>query len=189
MKIAGIAAAVALTVATGAGATTYVVEAAANSSSGGTPMSSISILAGHAFSVSASTDSLWSAGALPRFSDANGLTGDRFATASDDSGQTPGTLIGTNFGGYTQDGFTAPYGALVGRIGSTYVLLGTSYRGVAAETGTLELFYWDSNSGDNTGDISFNISAVPEPATWAMMIGGLALTGLGLRRRRAAVAA
>ena len=28
------------------------------------------------------------------------------------------------------------------------------------------------------------ISAVPEPATWGMMLGGLALTGLALRRRK-----
>ena len=30
-------------------------------------------------------------------------------------------------------------------------------------------------------------AAVPEPATWAMMIGGFALVGAGLRRRKAAV--
>lgn len=31
--------------------------------------------------------------------------------------------------------------------------------------------------------------AVPEPATWAMMIGGFGLTGFAMRRRQAAVAA
>ena len=30
-------------------------------------------------------------------------------------------------------------------------------------------------------------NAVPEPATWAMMIGGFALAGATLRRRKAAV--
>ncbi|MFL5296557.1 MAG: CHRD domain-containing protein [Phenylobacterium sp.] len=32
-------------------------------------------------------------------------------------------------------------------------------------------------------------TVVPEPATWALMIGGFAIAGAGLRRRRAAVAA
>ena len=32
-------------------------------------------------------------------------------------------------------------------------------------------------------------AAVPEPATWAMMIGGFGLTGFAMRRRQAAVAA
>lgn len=32
--------------------------------------------------------------------------------------------------------------------------------------------------------ISFSTSAVPEPATWAMMIGGFALAGASLRQRR-----
>ncbi|MGF7171961.1 hypothetical protein FHS91_003664 [Sphingobium xanthum] len=34
--------------------------------------------------------------------------------------------------------------------------------------------------------ISFTANAVPEPATWAMMIGGFALAGSALRHRRAA---
>lgn len=29
------------------------------------------------------------------------------------------------------------------------------------------------------------VAAVPEPATWAMMIGGMALVGVGMRRSRA----
>ena len=33
------------------------------------------------------------------------------------------------------------------------------------------------------GSISFNMGAVPEPATWLMMMGGLALMGAGLRLR------
>ncbi len=36
-------------------------------------------------------------------------------------------------------------------------------------------------------DFAFRINAVPEPATWAMTIGGLGLVGLQLRRRKASV--
>jgi hypothetical protein len=32
------------------------------------------------------------------------------------------------------------------------------------------------------------LSAVPEPTTWAMMIGGFAMVGANLRRRRTTIA-
>ena len=41
-----------------------------------------------------------------------------------------------------------------------------------------------ANVGDFViDDVSFS-AGVPEPETWAMMLGGFALTGLVLRRRR-----
>lgn len=48
-------------------------------------------------------------------------------------------------------------------------------------------FYWKDNQfGDNTGGISLNVSAVPEPETYAMLLAGLGLmTVVGVRRRRA----
>jgi len=36
-------------------------------------------------------------------------------------------------------------------------------------------------------EVRFNTAAVPEPATWAMMIGGFALAGAAMRRRHAAI--
>ncbi|MDB5424122.1 MAG: hypothetical protein JWQ29_1538 [Phenylobacterium sp.] len=36
----------------------------------------------------------------------------------------------------------------------------------------------------NQGGVSLRITAVPEPASWALMIGGFGLTGAGLRRRQ-----
>lgn len=48
-----------------------------------------------------------------------------------------------------------------------------------------------SNSGSNDSfkinGITYTTSAVPEPASWAMMIGGLAVVGSAMRRRKTAV--
>ena len=184
MKAFAIAASVAaVALPASAGAATYVVQAQANSSSGGVGLASIALTAGQVFTVSSSTDDLWSAGALPRYSDANGLVADRFATASDDSGQAVGTQIGTNFGIWTQNGLSAAYGTLVGELNGVYSVLGANGTFTAASTGVLNLYYWDSNSGDNFGSIAFNIAAVPEPATWALMILGFGAVGGAMRRR------
>lgn len=42
---------------------------------------------------------------------------------------------------------------------------------------------------DNTSSFNFEVSAVPEPATWAMLIAGFGLAGAALRRRNRAVLA
>jgi hypothetical protein len=169
-------------------AAVFVVDSAANSSSGGTGLSTFAVAAGQKIRVSSSTDDLWSLGALPRFSDGDGLVGNRFATALDDSGQTVGTLIGQSFGLHSQNGLNAAYGALVGEIGGVYRVLGANGVTAAWGTGTLSLYNWDSNSGDNEGSISFDISIVPEPATWALLVLGFGLVGAGLRSRRPRIA-
>jgi len=48
-------------------------------------------------------------------------------------------------------------------------------------------FASDSNNTDAFID-NVSLNAVPEPATWAMMIGGFALAGAAMRRRAAVVA-
>lgn len=177
---------VALGTAPAAHAATHVVviDAQSNSSSGGTGFNTgIGLAAGDLFSTSVALGELWSAGSLPRWSTADGLTADLFATGSDESGEAVGTQIGMNFGTWTQNGFSAPYGALVGKIGDTYQLLGTSYDGPAWDTGTLQLFYWDSNSSDNSNSVEVAVTAVPEPAAWAMMLIGFAMAGFAMRRR------
>jgi hypothetical protein len=197
MKVAATFAGLAacLVVAGGAQAAVFTVDALAHSSNGGagTGLATVSLTAGEIFSVSADAGDLWSAGALPRWSNANGLTGDLFATGTDESGQAAGTLIGSNFGLLDINGFSAPFGALVGQIGTgpgSYRLLGTGFSGAAWDTGTLVLYYWDTFTADNSNsvDVDIGVGVVPEPAAWAMMIAGFGLAGATLRRRRAAVA-
>jgi PEP-CTERM motif len=60
----------------------------------------------------------------------------------------------------------------------------------AGNAGSLK-FFIGTNSADNIGPILDNVSldigaAVPEPATWAMMILGFGVIGMSLRRRGAA---
>jgi PEP-CTERM motif len=180
--------ALALAMSAPASAAPFVVDAFTHSinSGVGTGLSTIALTAGQAFTITSSTNDLWSSGALPRFSDANGLIANRFATAADDSGQPIGTLIGQDFGLPVFNGHSSAFGSLVGRIGGVYQTLGANFSGPAWNTGTLELFYWDSFSDDNAGNITFDIStaAVPEPASWALMIMGFGLVGSGMRRRR-----
>jgi len=175
----------ALTVSHQAYAATYNVDAYDNSIAQGvgSGLDTITLNAGDVFNISVSVDDLWSAGALPRFSTADGLNGNLYATATDDSGEAVGTLIGINYGPVTMDGFTANFGQLVGRIGSTYIALGTSYSGVAAESGVLKLYYWDSNFGDNAGKIAVNVTTVPESENAAMLFAGLAAISLLAKRK------
>lgn len=166
-----------------ASAVTFDVFAQGNSSSGGSPLSTIALSAGQPFSVSASPTDLWAAGGGPRWSDADGLNSERFATGTDESGETAGTHIGTAFPSWTQNGFTAPYGALVGRIGTDYLLLGTSYSGLAPAAGNLELFYWDENNGDNAGKITVSVNAQNVPETGGYTVLFIAAAGLAVMKR------
>ena len=45
-------------------------------------------------------------------------------------------------------------------------------------------FLRDTPTTDNFGGISLSLAAVPEPATWAMMIMGFGLIGGAYRSRR-----
>lgn len=164
------------------------VFAKENSSSGGVVLNtSLFFNTGDLISGYVNSRDLWSAGSLPRWSNANGLIADLSATGFDDSGQSDGTLIGRAFGSLTQNGFTSAYGSLVGKINDNYFLLGTDFSIAAPDAGNLSLYYWDSNNSDNTGSVKASFtSAVPEPSTLALMLGGLGLVGFMARCRKQA---
>lgn len=169
-------------------AAVVLVNASANSSTGGTGASSgLALTSGQIFTVTSSLSDLWNAGPLPRWSNANGLTGVLLATGTDDSGEAAGTLIGSNFGLWNQNSISAPYGSLVGEIGGVYQYLGANFNGAAWASGNLNLYYWDSNLGDNSQNIAFDVAAVPEPESWVLMLIGFGMMGAALRRRKPSV--
>lgn len=169
-----------------ANAAVITVDALVNSSSGGTGFATgIMFSAGDHFTATAALDDLWSAGALPRWSNADGLVADLFATGSDESGEAAGTKIGQAFGSHTQHGISLPFGMLVGSIDGNFFGMGTSFNGNAAATGELLLWYWDSNNGDNSESIQVTIEtvAVPEPSIVALFALGLLSLGFASRRK------
>jgi PEP-CTERM motif len=157
------------------------VFAAANSSSGGVGADTgLDIGIGDSFSITAALDDCWSAGGGARTSNADGLVG--IGGACQPS---------ADFGLWSQDGLSAPFGSLVGRLGAagSFFVVGTDFAATASETGRLFLYYWDSNSGDNSGLVTANVTVrdggvVPEPTTLGMLC--LGLLAVGARSRRAA---
>jgi PEP-CTERM motif len=185
--------------AASAQAASFVVDAFLHSYNGGAGTgldTGLFFNAGDELSSSTSVHDLWSAGALPRWSNADGLgvtaitdlSGNLFATLGDESGQAPGTLIGTNFGLYTTAQGSFNYGTLVGQVGTGALFkIGTFLDDyVVTSTGTLKLYYWDSNAGDNANSVlAITVGAlpVPEPETYAMLLAGFGLLGFVARRR------
>lgn len=58
----------------------------------------------------------------------------------------------------------------------------------AGGTNTLILSGISGGSSSYSGTVNYSVSAVPEPATWAMMIGGFGIAGVAMRRRARRVA-
>ena len=201
MKSIGLVALLALSVPLQSMAEIVTVKALENSTTGGTgAVVTTAFTVGQSFTVSVNPLDYWTAGGGLRWSNADGLTGVGIINASSSAdpsgdvttaltGLAAGTVIGTgSFGNHNQGGLAAPFGLLVGAWGnapSTYFSIGTNFSGVAADS-ALKLYYFDSNNGDNKGSIlaDVNVTAVPEPETYAMMLAGLGMIGFMERRRR-----
>jgi hypothetical protein len=117
------------------------------------------MLEGGPFAVTVNQNDLWNAGALPRWSNADGLIQQLIATGTDDSGQAPGTEIGIDWPtNHTEGTFTEDFGTLVGAVGANRFTLGTSFNSTPPAMGTLKLFYWDVNAGDNTEKVTVRVA-------------------------------
>lgn len=82
-------------------------------------------------------------------------------------------------------GFSNNYGGISG-LDST-ATVGTDLNFWIAATGATPSIYTGGTwSLDNTGSLSYQVAAVPEPGTWAMLMAGLMMVG-GIARRRMSV--
>ena len=52
-----------------------------------------------------------------------------------------------------------------------------------AAPGSVSFYLFDDNLGDNSGGVSLAVAAVPEPATWMLMLLGMAGVGYTMRRK------
>ena len=79
-----------------------------------------------------------------------------------------------------------PFGTLVGAINGQFFAIGTTFAGVAPDSGNLLLYYWDSNFEDNTESVKafVDAAAVPEPGSVGLLIVGAGLLAFARSRRR-----
>lgn len=128
----------------------FNVKAMQNSVSGGTGLNTaLTVEPGQLLVISVDPKDVWSAGAVDRTSNANGL----------------GNPLGGNFGLYTRGSQSFLYGSLVGSLdnGNTFFGVGTCLTMTVLTSGTLKLYYWDSNNQDNTGQIRVLVSLYDGP--------------------------
>lgn len=95
-------------------------------------------------------------------------------------------------GSYGPAGMNARIGALVGSFSaspsfpSDYFLIGFGTSVTLAASTHIYASVNDTYLPNNGGAFSVDVAAVPEPTSWAMMLGGFGVVGIALRRRRRA---
>lgn len=99
-------------------------------------------------------------------------------TADGQSGPLPGANIGSLIGIVEPVAFARRYAFA----SSQYFLIGTDLTATFSDSGALFARINDINV-NNSGYFDVTISAVPEPATWGLMIVGIGFVGSALRRR------
>lgn len=101
--------------------------------------------------------------------------------ATDNAG-TAFAVNGTNFGTpvvFVQSGYVSG-----SAIASTLTFANSTFASLGLDQGV----YAYASSNDTVTVRIGSVAAVPEPATWAMMVGGFGMLGSALRRRRPAMA-
>ncbi|WP_022679922.1 PEPxxWA-CTERM sorting domain-containing protein [Sandarakinorhabdus limnophila] len=94
--------------------------------------------------------------------------------------------------GYGTTGVVSGFGTYSESINRTRPFLSYVLSFVPTSSGTLSLVFSATGNNDARGPILDNIlvdSAVPEPASWLMLIAGFGMVGIAARRRRSSVAA
>ncbi len=107
-------------------------------------------------------------------------------------GTFAGDLLVGNFGDGTISAFDPSSGTFMGTLdgvnGQPIVLgdLWALVNGNGGSGGSLDKVYFTAGVSNEAHGLFGSLTAVPEPGTWSMMILGLGLVGLALRRRAAA---